>query len=153
MKRVMNGTEWFRRVLCMMGFHKWSENYGGVRVCLRRGCMAIDMYFGLTGMLRYLRERHAQEEIQEMAKRNNETITFPLLNKLMQFMMVFVVSGMLTFVAWTIIEQVYGDIENPAGAVIRLGMMAVFSILVWRMLPKKMRHLDLMNLPRSQRRQ
>jgi len=52
----------------MLGFHKWSENYGGMRVCLRRGCRVIDMYFGITGMLRYLRDRHTQEEIEEMAK-------------------------------------------------------------------------------------
>jgi len=55
-------------LLCKLGFHKWSENYGGVRVCLREGCTAIDMYFGLTGMLRSLRERHTLEEIEEMAK-------------------------------------------------------------------------------------
>lgn len=64
----MNGTGLFERTLCRLGFHKWSENYGGMRVCLRRGCTTIDMYFGLTGMLRYLRERHTLEEIEEMAK-------------------------------------------------------------------------------------
>lgn len=79
---------------------------------------------------------------------NNRTVEFPLLNKLMLFMMVFIVGGMMTVVWWDIIEQVYGHIENPTGAVIRLGMMAVFSILVWRMLPEKMRHLDLMNIQR-----
>lgn len=52
----------------MLGFHKWSESYGGMRVCLRPGCTMINIYFGLTGMLRYLRERHTQEEIEEMAK-------------------------------------------------------------------------------------
>ena len=135
----------------MLGFHKWSENDNGMRVCLRRGCTTIDIYFGLTGMLRYLRDRHTQEEIEEMAKTNNEKIAFPLLNKLLLFMMVFIVAGLLAIGVWMLIEQVWGDIENPMGAVIRLGMMAVFSILVWRMLPKKMRHLDLMNIP--QRRQ
>ncbi len=78
---------------------------------------------------------------------NNEKIEFPLLNKLMLIMSVFMVSGLLAVGVWTIIEQVYGHIENPAGAVIRLGMWATFSILVWRMLPKKMRHPDLMNIP------
>lgn len=39
-----------------------------MRVCLRRGCTEIDMYYGITGMLRYLRERHTQEEIEAMAK-------------------------------------------------------------------------------------
>lgn len=82
---------------------------------------------------------------------NNETIEFPLLNKLLLFMMVFIVAGLAVIGVWTLIEQVSGHIENPMGAVIRLGSMAVFSILVWRMLPKKMRHLDLMNIP--QRRQ
>lgn len=83
---------------------------------------------------------------------NNETIEFPLLNKLLLFMMVFIVAGLAVIGVWYLIELVWGHIENPMGAVIRLGMMvAVFSILVWRMLPKKMRHLDLMNIP--QRRQ
>lgn len=131
----------------MLGFHKWSENENGMRVCLRPGCTTIDLYFGLTGMLRYLRDRHTQEEIEEMAKMNNEKIEFPELNKLMLFMMVFVVSGMLAIGVWELIKQVYGYIENPTGAVIRMGMTAVFSILVWRMLPEKMRHPDLMNLP------
>lgn len=79
---------------------------------------------------------------------NNERIEFPLLNRLLLFMMVFIVSGMLTVVMWYIIERVYGHIENPMGAVIRLGTMAVFSILVWRMLPEKIRHLTLMNIQR-----
>lgn len=138
-------------ILCRLRFHKWSENDNGMRVCLRRGCTTIDIYFGLTGMLRYLRDRHTQEEIEEMAKTNNEKIAFPLLNKLLLFMMVFIVGGMMTVVMWMIIERVYGHIENPMGAVIRIGSMAVFSILVWRMLPEKMRHCDMMNLP--QRRQ
>lgn len=64
----MNVTGLFERTLCRLGFHKWSENYGGVRVCLRRGCTAIDMYFGITGMLRRLREQYTQEEIEAMAK-------------------------------------------------------------------------------------
>lgn len=149
MKQAMNGTEWFRRLLCRLGFHKWSENDNGMRVCLRPGCTTIDIYFGLTGMLRYLRDRHTQKEIEMMA--NNETIKFPLLNKLILVMMVFVVGGTGAIGVWELIKHVYGDIENPAGAVIRLGMMAVFSILVWRMLPEKMRHPDLMNIP--QRRQ
>lgn len=68
MKPAMNGTEWFRRISCRLGFHNWSENYGGVRVCLREGCTAIDMYFGLTGALRWLRERYTPEEIEAMAK-------------------------------------------------------------------------------------
>lgn len=82
---------------------------------------------------------------------NNEKIEFPLLNKLYLFMMVFIVAGLLAVGVWMLIEQVWGDIENPTGAVIRLGMAAVFSILVWRILPEKMRHSDLMNIP--QRRQ
>ncbi len=82
---------------------------------------------------------------------NNEKIEFPILNKLMLVMSVFIVAGLLAIGVWTLMELVYGDIGNPAGAVIRMGMMAVFSILVWRILPKKMRHCDLMNIP--QRRQ
>lgn len=64
----MNVTGLFRRTLCSLGFHKWSENHGGVRVCMRTGCTAIDMYFGLTGALRRLREQHTPEEIEAMAK-------------------------------------------------------------------------------------
>jgi hypothetical protein len=68
LKRVIEDSEWFRRISCRLGFHKWSENYGGVRVCLREGCTAIDMYFGLTGALRRLRERYTPEKIKAMAK-------------------------------------------------------------------------------------
>lgn len=82
---------------------------------------------------------------------SSEKIAFPLLNKLLLFMMVFIVAGLAVIGVWYLIEQVWGHIENPMGAVIRLGMAAVFSILVWRILPEKMRHSDLMNLP--QRRQ
>lgn len=58
----------FQKLLCRLGFHNWSENYNGMRVCMRQGCTAIDMYFGITGMLRRLREQYTQEEIEEMAK-------------------------------------------------------------------------------------
>jgi len=77
---------------------------------------------------------------------NDTKIEFPILNKLMQFMMVFIVGGALGIGVWQLIKHFYGNIENPVGAVIRLGMMAIFSILVWRMWPKKMRDIDLMNV-------
>jgi len=41
--------------LCKLGFHNWSENRFGIRVCLR--CPKVDRYFGLTGLLRYREEK------------------------------------------------------------------------------------------------
>lgn len=79
---------------------------------------------------------------------NNEKIEFLLLNKLMLFMMVFIVAGLFVIGVSYLIKHVYRGIENPAGAVIRLWVTVVFSILIWRLLPEKMRHLDLMNIPR-----
>ena len=52
----------------MLGFHNWSENHGGVRVCLRRGCTRIDLYYGITGMLRYMREHYTEKQIKEMTE-------------------------------------------------------------------------------------
>lgn len=57
----------FQKRLCKLGFHNWSPNHYGVRVCLARGCVAIDLYYGICGMLRYLREHYREEEIDEMA--------------------------------------------------------------------------------------
>ncbi len=57
----------FRKWLCRLGFHNWSPNYYGVRVCLARGCVRIDLYYGVSGMLRYLRENYTEKEIEEMA--------------------------------------------------------------------------------------
>lgn len=51
----------------MLGFHNWSESYAGMRVCLRRGCTRIDLYYGLTGMLRYMRERYTEKQLMEIA--------------------------------------------------------------------------------------
>jgi len=62
---------------------------------------------------------------------NNEKTEFPIFNKLMLFMVVFNAGGMLAIGVWVLMKQVYGDIGNPAGAVMRLGMMAVFSIILW----------------------
>ena len=62
MKRVIEDSEWFRRISCRLGFHKWSVNYNGMRVCLRRGCTRIDLYYGITGMLRYMRERQGRSK-------------------------------------------------------------------------------------------
>lgn len=60
----MDWRKWF----CKLGFHKWSENYAGIRVCLRRGCTRIDLYYGITGMLRYMREHYTEKQIKEMAE-------------------------------------------------------------------------------------
>lgn len=48
-----------QKILCRLGIHKWSDNIGGMRVCLARGCITIDIYYGLTGALRYVREHHS----------------------------------------------------------------------------------------------
>jgi hypothetical protein len=78
---------------------------------------------------------------------NDKKIEFPILNKLLQFMMVFIVGGALAIGVWQLIKHFYGDIENPAGAVIRLGMMAIFSILIWMRFGKKIGHIDIMDIP------
>lgn len=80
---------------------------------------------------------------------NDEKIELPLLNKLMRFMMVFIVGGILAVGVWQLIKHFYGHIENPKGAVIRLGMTAVFMILIWILLGEKIRHIDLMNIPEN----
>ena len=121
-------------VLCRAGLHKWSENTGGVRVCMRPGCTATDMYFGITGALRRLRERYTQEEIEEMAKPEPE---FPIFNRIISFMALFAVAGLIAAGVWKYIVQVYGNIENPAGAVIRFGLTGWFMILIWFGLSRK----------------
>ncbi len=80
---------------------------------------------------------------------NDKKMEFPILNKIMRFMMVFIAGGMLAVVVWLLIKHVYGQIENPMGAVIRLGMMAIFSILIWMRFGKKIRNIDLMNIPKN----
>lgn len=39
-----------KNILCLLGFHKWTNNKNGCRICKR--CHKIDQYFGATGMLR-----------------------------------------------------------------------------------------------------
>ena len=63
----MCGAVNFQKLLCMLGFHNWSENYAGMRVCLRRGCTRIDLYYGITGMLRYMREHYTEKQLRELA--------------------------------------------------------------------------------------
>ena len=58
----MNWRKW----LCKLGFHNWSENYAGIRMCLREGCTRIDLYYGITGMLRYMREHYTEKQLKEM---------------------------------------------------------------------------------------
>lgn len=62
----MNLQKW----LCRIGFHDWSPNHNGIRVCLAEGCMRIDLYYGITGMLRYMREHYTEKEIEQMAEGN-----------------------------------------------------------------------------------
>jgi len=55
--------------LCRIGFHNWSANRCGVRICQR--CPAVDRYFGLTGLLRYKQEKdtglkESDEQLREM---------------------------------------------------------------------------------------
>lgn len=57
----------FQKLLCKLGFHDWSPNHYGIRVCLAKGCVTIDLYFGVCGMLRYMREHYREEELDEMA--------------------------------------------------------------------------------------
>lgn len=121
------------RALCKIRLHKWSKNWYGWRVCLRPGCTAYNPHFGVTGALRWMREHYTDKEMEEMAKHDMD---FPLLNKLKLFMSIFAVGGLVAIGVWKLIERYYGNIENPAGAVIRLGMMAVFSILIWKILLK-----------------
>ncbi len=40
------------KFLCHIGFHNWSANRGGVRICMR--CPAVDRYYGLSGYVRRL---------------------------------------------------------------------------------------------------
>lgn len=42
-------------LFCRLGFHDWSSNRNGVRICLR--CPAVDRYYGLTGLIRYMHEK------------------------------------------------------------------------------------------------
>jgi len=39
-----------KRILCRLGFHHWSANHGGIRICL--WCPAVDRYYGISGYLR-----------------------------------------------------------------------------------------------------
>lgn len=59
-----------QKFLCMLGFHDWSPNHNGMRVCLAKGCVTIDIYYGISGMLRYVREHYTEKEIEEMAEGN-----------------------------------------------------------------------------------
>ena len=43
-------------ITCILGFHKWGKNENGIRTCQK--CGKLDKYFGLTGMLRYHREKN-----------------------------------------------------------------------------------------------
>ena len=56
----------WRKRFCKLGFHNWSETYAGIRVCLRKGCTRIDLYYGITGMLRYMREHYTEKQLKEM---------------------------------------------------------------------------------------
>ncbi len=42
------------KFLCYLGFHNWSDNRNGIRICRR--CPAVDRYYGLSGLLRYKEE-------------------------------------------------------------------------------------------------
>jgi len=42
--------EYVKNFLCHIGFHNWSANRGGVRIC--RWCPAVDRYYGISGFLR-----------------------------------------------------------------------------------------------------
>ena len=39
-----------KSLLCRLGFHRWSFNRGGVRICM--WCPAVDRYYGISGFLR-----------------------------------------------------------------------------------------------------
>lgn len=56
-----------QKFLCKLGYHNWSPNCGGMRVCLAKGCTTIDLYYGITGMLRYIRERYTVKELMKIA--------------------------------------------------------------------------------------
>lgn len=43
-----------QKIFCWLGFHIWSKNYGGARICLV--CDKFDRYFSITGMLRRMEE-------------------------------------------------------------------------------------------------
>lgn len=38
-------------LLCRVGLHRWSENRGGIQVCLRDGCRRART-FGFSGVVR-----------------------------------------------------------------------------------------------------
>jgi hypothetical protein len=51
-------------LLCRLGLHKWSENRGGIKVCLRSGCRKARTY-GLTGTMRKMQfEKELYEDYQ-----------------------------------------------------------------------------------------
>jgi len=43
-------TSLIKSILCRIGFHNWSSNRGGVRICM--WCPAVDRYYGISGYLR-----------------------------------------------------------------------------------------------------
>jgi len=50
-------------ILCRLGFHKWSANRNGIRICRR--CPAVDRYYGITGLLRYKEETDTKIKANE----------------------------------------------------------------------------------------
>lgn len=55
-------------ILCRIGLHKWSDNRGGIKVCLRSGCRKAKTY-GLTGTMRRMK---FEEELYEQYQRFDE---------------------------------------------------------------------------------
>ncbi len=51
---------YIKSLLCRLGFHKWSNNRNGIRICRR--CPAVDRYYGLTGLIRYKWESNTGKE-------------------------------------------------------------------------------------------
>ncbi len=55
---------YIKSLLCRLGFHKWSANRNGIRICRR--CPAVDRYYGLTGLIRYKWESDSKETDAEL---------------------------------------------------------------------------------------
>jgi hypothetical protein len=50
-----------KKFICRIGWHNWSENRNGVRIC--NWCPAVDRYYGISGFLRKIHEK--QDGVKE----------------------------------------------------------------------------------------
>lgn len=58
-------------LLCRFGIHKWSENHGGIKVCVRDECCKARTY-GFTGTMRKIEfEKELYDEYQKYTESKN----------------------------------------------------------------------------------